>query len=347
MNRRLTGVDHDQPLRSLVPAAYARMALDLGQRWGLTEAEMLGDTPIRTDLLEQVDVRVSGRNFGRLLHNIVKLSRREDLGFALGLQPKPTSHGFLGYAMMSSATVREVVELGVRFLRVRLSDIYIVPRADGSTLVINVMELIPLGVTRRIMVEAFFTMFCSHLQFLTGSSLRGLELCFEWPEPRYFEHYRDRLPPVRWNEGSNCLRLSSQLLDAPIVTADVGSARQAIKAVENELARLEQRPRDIAEQVRTELRPGADGYPRLHAVAAQLCMSASTLKRRLQARSLSFQQLLDEARQRDALQLLHNNELTLAEISRRVGFSDPATFTRACRRWTGATPSQLRGFEAR
>ena len=71
-------------------------------------------------------------------------------------------------------------------------------------------------------------------------------------------------------------------------------------------------------------------------------MSSRTLTRRLQQTGLGFQQLLDEARKRDAIKLLQNTSLTVEQIALRLGYTDPANFSRAFKKWTGEPPSQYR-----
>lgn len=83
-------------------------------------------------------------------------------------------------------------------------------------------------------------------------------------------------------------------------------------------------------------------YPSMEAAAARLHTSGRTLKRRLKQHGVSFQQLLDEARKRDSLRLLADVSLNLEQIAARVGYNDPANFTRAFRKWTGLTPSMFR-----
>jgi AraC-like DNA-binding protein len=43
-----------------------------------------------------------------------------------------------------------------------------------------------------------------------------------------------------------------------------------------------------------------------------------------------------------AKELLHVAETPLAEVSYLLGFSEPSSFHRAFRRWTGKTPGQWR-----
>lgn len=79
----------------------------------------------------------------------------------------------------------------------------------------------------------------------------------------------------------------------------------------------------------------------LKAVARGMGMSARTLQRRLKYCGVDFEDLLDETRRGEALRLIHEGEHKMTEIAYRVGYSDPAHFTRAFKRWTGQAPSRF------
>jgi len=329
--------------RSSIPAPYVRLMLELGAKWGLDEAQVLAGTGISATAVHDPEARFSSQQSFRLVRNIVRLSGREGIGFEFGLYIKPTAHGFLGYAVMGSATLRNAAELLQKYLRLRLSDITLMPTLEGSTVVVTTVDAHPLGPLRHAIYEAFFTMLYRHGCFLAGVEREpGVEFCFDWPEPPYFADYREQLPTVRFSQPANQLRIPLALLDKAVLTADSAAVRQSLQAMERELAELGTAPENIVARVRGELKPDADGYPSLDAVAARLHVSSSTLKRRLQAGGTRFQDLLDEVRRQDALRLMRNSSLELQEIGRLLGFSDPACFTRAFRRWTQQTPSAWR-----
>ncbi|HSW11421.1 MAG TPA: helix-turn-helix transcriptional regulator [Solimonas sp.] len=88
---------------------------------------------------------------------------------------------------------------------------------------------------------------------------------------------------------------------------------------------------------------GAEGdYPSLTRTAASMCMSPRTLKRRLRSHGLGFRKLIDGARQQEALRLLQDRRLTVEQIATMVGYSSPANFSRAFRRWCGQPPGLFR-----
>ena len=85
-----------------------------------------------------------------------------------------------------------------------------------------------------------------------------------------------------------------------------------------------------------------DGSPDIQLAGRLTGSSVRTLQRRLAERGTSYSQLLEELRHDLALYLLRDPDLQASEISRELGYRDPAIFTRAFRRWTGQTPSQYR-----
>jgi AraC-like DNA-binding protein len=78
-------------------------------------------------------------------------------------------------------------------------------------------------------------------------------------------------------------------------------------------------------------------------IAAKLGTSRQTLYRNLKAEGATFEQVLDELRHRMALHYLAGKKVSVNETAYLVGFSDPASFSRAFKRWTGKSPREARG----
>ena len=92
----------------------------------------------------------------------------------------------------------------------------------------------------------------------------------------------------------------------------------------------------------------ASGPVRIDRVAGDLGYSRQTLYRRLKAEGVTFEELLDGLRRRLAIKFVRDQGLPVKEAAWRLGFSDPAAFSRAFKRWTGSSPSayRRRGTEA-
>jgi AraC-like DNA-binding protein len=59
---------------------------------------------------------------------------------------------------------------------------------------------------------------------------------------------------------------------------------------------------------------------------------------------MTFEELVDEHRRTRAIGLLARADHSILEIAYSLGYSDPAHFTRAFKRWTGIGPKSYRAL---
>lgn len=97
--------------------------------------------------------------------------------------------------------------------------------------------------------------------------------------------------------------------------------------------------REVESRIEPLLAAGAAGVDQ---VARAMGVSRQTLYRRLKAEGTTFERLLDGLRRRLALKLIRDEGVAVKEAAWRLGFSDPAAFSRAFKRWTGSSPRELR-----
>jgi AraC-like DNA-binding protein len=76
----------------------------------------------------------------------------------------------------------------------------------------------------------------------------------------------------------------------------------------------------------------------MEAIAGQLGISRQKLFRSLRVEGVTFEQVLDELRHKLALDHLSCNKASVKQTARLVGYSEPAAFSRAFKRWTGTSP---------
>ena len=102
-------------------------------------------------------------------------------------------------------------------------------------------------------------------------------------------------------------------------------------------------PNSLRRRVETILEPMLEsGEASLDRLASELGLSRATLQHRLKAEGTSFEAILDGLRQRLARRYLRNDNYSVKKTAYMLGFSDPAAFSRAFKRWTGQSPSELR-----
>jgi AraC-like DNA-binding protein len=83
------------------------------------------------------------------------------------------------------------------------------------------------------------------------------------------------------------------------------------------------------------------GEASMDMIAGKLALSRQTLFRKLKAEGVTFEKVLDELRHKLALHYLSGKKVSVNETAYLVGFSDPASFSRAFKRWTGYSPRTM------
>ena len=105
----------------------------------------------------------------------------------------------------------------------------------------------------------------------------------------------------------------------------------------------EPQPRCFRKDVEQAIEPMlADGDAGIDRVARTLGMSRQTLYRRLKAEGVTFEEILDAKRRQLAIRYLKLDRISVKAVAYKLGFSDPAAFSRAFKRWTGISPSAVR-----
>lgn len=98
-------------------------------------------------------------------------------------------------------------------------------------------------------------------------------------------------------------------------------------------------PPSVTEQVKRSLRAGlSTDRAGIVAVSRALGVSRHTLFRQLRMEGVTFRAVLDDVRREVALACLLAERCAVKQAARRAGFSEPAAFSRAFKRWTGESP---------
>lgn len=148
--------------------------------------------------------------------------------------------------------------------------------------------------------------------------------------------------PVYFNANWCGLEFHSRYMDAPIVQNEKG-LDQMLATFPAELIEVDELASSVSARVRGLI--GTDfskALPSLEEVAKRLFTTTPTLHRRLREEGTSFQKLKDSCRRDAAIELLRDDEQTGTSVAEVLGFSDPSTFYRAFKKWTGMTPQQFK-----
>lgn len=168
---------------------------------------------------------------------------------------------------------------------------------------------------------------------------RRIELPFRDPRPEV-DAGQHLSCPVHFDAAHARVHYAAAAAEAvPVHAADLAFRRY--EKVARGFSRLLADEETLTEQV-SRLLWAYTPPPNRDQLADMLSMAPRTLARRLRAEGTSFATLLQAVQVERASNYLRDSSMAVADVAERMGYSDPAAFTRAFRSWTGRSPSRWR-----
>lgn len=147
--------------------------------------------------------------------------------------------------------------------------------------------------------------------------------------------------PVHFATGRNAILLDPSYEFTELVPGPAHVTRVLARHADAQLVAMEQQ-RSCRGRLEAELRAVLHtGNVSITHTARRMAMSRQTLYRRLKAEGVTYEQVLETLRRDIATTALEQGAASVRESALRVGFADPAAFSRAFKRWTGRSPSEL------
>lgn len=282
---------------------------------------------------------------GEVLQRAVAFTRCDALPLLLGGKAKMENLGPLRLLIASSIRVREAVDALIRFRKVWFSGfrIAVAEERDIASMSIDFSGVFPGDSLVR---TTFLTAMDRHMAIIVGRPWKPRQVHLSRAAPADPSPYRKHFGVLpAFGQPRDALFFDAALLAMkrqPTHEADLNvHFRQQLTAMEEALG--SSFAEQVSELIETLLMGGRCNVEK---VAEIFGMHRLTLYRRLRAYGTSFESLLDGRRRVMAEAMLRRNAVSVAEISDALGYSSPANFTRAFRRWTGEAPSVWRGTEA-
>lgn len=326
-----------------VSAGYAKALLEFAIAHGAAEARLLTRANIRGDDLIDQDNRVPFARYVALMRAAKDETGNPALALEFGADSDLRKFSVVGLISHASANMLEALMQLNRYGRlvVEIEGLGEGPRfqlvhRDGERWMEdrrpNPNDFIEL-------TESTWSRFIVVTRRDFPEHIYALEAHVTHPAPPYRAKYEELWQvPITFGSERNAIRSNPEWERVQIqpenryvfgVLTDRGDAL---------LAELEN-AKTLRGQVESLLMPALHtGDASVDRVATKLAMSRQTLYRNLKAEGVTFEQVLDSLRHRMALDYLAGKKVSVNETAYLVGFSDPAAFSRAFKRWTGQSP---------
>jgi AraC-like DNA-binding protein len=264
------------------------------------------------------------------------------LGLEVGARYRFTTLGPLGFAMASGSTLADATRLLLDYGDLFDPFATLELEGDDSRFGVTVRPRLISSDLVRFVTERAVAALLTTWRDIARRDLSPRGVSFAFARPAVDEPY-SRLAGTQVGFAATHTRLSMDAADMslPLAHADA----YAVRLAERQCRQLREAVRDqssVAGRVKALLRAHSEGVPDMGEVAAVLCMSERTLRRRLQKEGATFAALCDDTRRSTAEQLLSCSDLPIEHIAGRLGYAEPASFIHAFKRWKGRTPGAFR-----
>ncbi len=310
---------------------------------GLDAKALFEAVGVDPEVLRDPGARLSATVWDDLVRRAVALTHDPSLGLDADRCWHPSHLGALGFAWLSSGTLRQGLQQVVRYSRLlgERAAVHFEPHPAGLEFVFNAGRSDPLA--SRVIADFTLSLLLGMCRMNAGEDFRPLQVCLEHPPPpdlleRYRSHYRC---PVHVDRGRDSFLLAGADADRVLPSANRQIAATLDRVLIEQFAHLDRG--DIVARAKASLLDRmSTGDLSEQDLAQTLHMSRRTLQRKLAEAETTYQQLVDDTRQELALAYIRDPRYSVTDITFMLGFSQQSAFTRAFRRWTGAAPSEYR-----
>jgi AraC-like DNA-binding protein len=319
---------------------YLRQIADLLADMDLDLDEWLRHAGLNEEALADMNQDISYEQFHQLISKAIQMTNEPALGLLVGERLHITSHGMVGFAAMNCATLRKAILLFEEYVQLRFSLISTRLEETAEEVRVHFTTPQPLAELEIPVIEAVVLTVKNLLDHISMGSCQINRTNFAYADPGYGKLASDLFKSeVQYNQSWNGLALPLKVIDQPLTTADPASFDEAARICQRELEERKAQT-SLEASVRRLMLDKQSGFPSLPVTARLFHMTPRTLHRRLKKEGTSYKTIVEEVRHRLAVQYLLNSRFTIQEIAYNLGYTDPANFRRAFKRWENTSPSE-------
>ncbi len=200
--------------------AYVLVLIELMKEWGISPERMLEGTNLRLEDLSDPSYRISINEELAVYQRAEQISPKPEWAVLAGHNSDITTHGILGYALMTCADLRQMLHFSVRFYKVSGTTIgaELVEKASGDY-ELRIMDAVNAPGLRHCVQEEYMTALVRGMTQITNGQFRPKHITFDFPEPEYRALVRDIFNcPVDYDGALSSMLIDRSHLDMRVPT---------------------------------------------------------------------------------------------------------------------------------
>jgi len=263
-----------------------------------------------------------------------------------------TSHGPLGFAILSAPDLQTALQVLTEFQSIRLSSHTSRLEQHGKQASVIIENNIQHSLASRWLLETNFNVLKNLIENIVSHPVgdRG-RIDFMCSAPDYASDLETFYQiECHYKQAQNAFRFPASWCEISSPISNEVSFRTSVAQCEELKFAFEQN--NHADTIRAKLkrifyeridtRHPSKEIPNLEEFAVLFSMSSRTLNRALKKQNTSYKECLASVRHDTAIDLLANTHMTIATIADKLAYQEPANFIRAFKKWSGKTPAAWR-----
>jgi AraC-like DNA-binding protein len=319
------------------PAATLRAFMSAFGRLGYNTIPLLTAAGLTRAQLDDPEGRIPCMAIPAVISEAMRIRPLKNAGMRVASETPIGSFQLLDYLIVTCENVCEGVQQLARYLRISEAPFRLEIRDDEDP-----VQLVYVGIRDTFTAEFEVALPVFHLRRETESYFCAEYVSFTHKLDDAAEMEQVLACPVRTQASWIGLALSRQTWELPLRRRDPVLQAVLKRHAQEVSARLPAIDGITAELRRTLINRMARGNSDIELIARSMATSVRSLQRRLAAAGTSYQELLDSTRREAATRYLSDCSLSISEVSYLLGYSEPAAFHRAFKRWHGSTPQDFR-----